>query len=56
MAYYWNVMTLCVGAAFCFMLGQAVFEDTRPAPAVTQVKPPPPSPVRHADAGNLPRK
>ncbi|WP_158620484.1 MULTISPECIES: hypothetical protein [Corallococcus] len=56
MGYYWNVMALSVGAVFCFVLGRALFEGAEPAPAVARVKPLPPSPVRHADAGHHPRK
>ncbi|GMU03105.1 hypothetical protein KH5H1_72260 [Corallococcus caeni] len=33
MAYYFNVVALCVGTAFCFVLGRALFEEVEPAPA-----------------------
>lgn len=52
MAYYWNVMALCVGVVLCFMLGRTVFTGAEPAPV--QVSPPA-ARALHADAGN-PRK
>ncbi|RKH58266.1 hypothetical protein D7W81_29420 [Corallococcus aberystwythensis] len=59
MAYYFNVVALCVGAALCFVLGRALFEELEPAPAPSRVTAQgdssPPRLVR-VDAGHHPRK
>ncbi|MBN8227471.1 hypothetical protein JYK02_08120 [Corallococcus macrosporus] len=59
MAYYFNVVALCVGASFCFVLGRALFEEVEPAPApvrATAQADSRPARVVRADAGNHPRK
>ncbi|WP_223645065.1 hypothetical protein [Corallococcus sp. EGB] len=59
MAYYFNVLALCVGAALCFVLGRALFDvnERAPAPAsvISAVDPGLPRVVR-ADACQHPRK
>lgn len=57
MGYYWNVVALCVGAALCFVLGRALFEDPEPEPvrAAANAEAAPPRVVR-VDAGHHPRK
>jgi hypothetical protein len=57
MAYYFNVVALCVGAALCFVLGRALFEmaEPTPAPVAVQAQSAPTRVVR-ADAGHAPRK
>lgn len=59
MAYYFQVLALCVGVALCFVMGRALFELNEPAavpaPVTAQVDPHLPRVVR-ADAGQHPRK